>query len=46
VNELPGICTHDEDLNEAMLSIKEAIACAVEIYLENGESVPVINNPH
>lgn len=40
VNELPGICTDAEDLNEGMEGIKEAIACAVEIYQERGESVP------
>ena len=40
VNELPGICTDSQDLNEGMQEIKEAIACAVEIYMEKGESVP------
>lgn len=40
VNELPCICTHNEDLNQGMIEIKEAIACAVEIYLEKGEAVP------
>lgn len=40
VNELPGICTDDEDLNDGMKGIKEAIACAVEIYQERGEPVP------
>lgn len=40
VNELPGICTDAEDLNEGMEGIKEAIACAVEIYQEKGEPVP------
>ena len=40
VNELPGICTDSEDLNKGMESIKEAIACAVEIYQERGEPVP------
>lgn len=40
VNELPGICTDAEDLNEGMENIKEAIACVVEIYLERGEAVP------
>ncbi len=40
VNELPGICTDSEDLNQGMEDIKEAIACAVEIYLERGEPVP------
>lgn len=40
VNELPGICTDAEDLNEGIEEIKDAIACAVEIYLERGEPVP------
>lgn len=40
VNELPGICTDAEDLNEGMKNIKEAIACAVEIYQEKGQKVP------
>lgn len=45
VNELPGICTDAEDLNEGMEDIKDAIACAVEIYLENKEPVPEPINP-
>lgn len=36
VNELPGICTHDEDLSKGMEGIKEAIECAIEIFLETG----------
>lgn len=40
VNELPGVCTHNENLNEGMEEIKEAIACAVELYWERGEIVP------
>jgi antitoxin HicB len=40
VNELPGICTDAEDLNEGMEGIKEAIACAIEIYLQRGEPIP------
>lgn len=40
VNEMPGICTHNEDLNKGMEEIKEAIACSVEIYQERGEPVP------
>lgn len=40
VNELPGICTDAEDLNEGMVAIKEAIACAVAIYQEKGIPVP------
>lgn len=37
VNELPGICTDSESLDEGMQEIKDLIACAVEIYKEKGE---------
>lgn len=40
VNELPGICTDSETLDEGMREIKDLIACAVEIYQEKGETVP------
>lgn len=40
VNELPGICTDSESLDEGMSEIKDLIACAVEIYHEKGEPVP------
>ena len=40
VNELPGICTHHEDLNMGMEEIKEAIECAIEIYKEKGIPIP------
>lgn len=40
VNELPGICTDSESLDEGMQEIKKLIACAVEIYQEKGEPVP------
>ncbi len=40
VNELPGICTDSESLDEGMNEIKDLIACAVEIYQEKGEPVP------
>lgn len=40
VNELPGICTDSENLDEGMQEIKALIACAVEIYNEKGELVP------
>ncbi len=40
VNELPGICTHDEDLSKGMEGIKEAIECAIEIYQKKGDPVP------
>lgn len=40
VNELPGVCTDAETIQEAMDSIKEAIEAAVHLYLKNSESVP------
>ena len=40
VNELPGICTDSESLDEGMREIKDLIVCAVEIYKEKGEPVP------
>lgn len=40
VNELPGICTDSESLDDGMIAIKELIACAIEIYHEKGEPVP------
>lgn len=40
VNELPGICTDAETLEEGMQNIKEAIEGAVRLYLKNGEVVP------
>ena len=47
VNELPGICTDSESLDEGMQEIKNLIACAVEIYKEKGEAIPEpINREH
>ncbi len=40
VNELPGICTDAETIEEGMELVKEAIEGAVTLYLKNGESVP------
>jgi predicted RNase H-like HicB family nuclease len=40
VNELPGICTDAETIEEGMANIKEAIEAAVFLYLENGKPVP------
>ena len=40
VNELPGICTDAESIEEGMELIKEAIEGAVTLYLKNGEPVP------
>lgn len=41
VNELPGICTDAETIDEGMQLIKECIEGAVKLYLKNGEEVPV-----
>lgn len=41
VNELPGICTDSETIEEGMELIKEAIEGAISLYLKNGEEVPV-----
>jgi predicted RNase H-like HicB family nuclease len=40
VNELPGVCTDAETIEEGMKNIKEAIEGAVYLYLKNGEPVP------
>lgn len=40
VNELPGVCTDAESIQEAMDSIKEAIEAAVRLYMKNDEPVP------
>lgn len=40
VNELPGVCTDSENLDEGILDIKEAIQAAIELYLKNGEEIP------
>lgn len=40
VNELPGVCTDAETIEEGMELIKEAIEAAVKLYLKNGEEVP------
>ena len=41
VNELPGVCTDSETIEEGLKEIKEAIRAAVKLYLKNGEDVPV-----
>ena len=40
VNELPGVCTDAETVEEGMELIKEAIEGAIHLYLKNGEEVP------
>lgn len=40
VNELPGICTDAETVDEGMREIKDAIKAAIKLYLKQGEPVP------
>lgn len=40
VNELPGVCTDAETIEEGLELIKEAIEGAIILYLKNGEPVP------
>jgi predicted RNase H-like HicB family nuclease len=40
VNELPGICTDAETIDQGMKDIKEAIEGAIRLYIKNGEIVP------
>jgi len=41
VNELPGVCTDSETIEEGLKEIKEAIRAAIKLYIKNGEKVPV-----
>lgn len=41
VNELPGICTDAEDLEEGMRGIKEAMRGAFKLYKRLGDEIPV-----
>ena len=40
VNELPGVCTDAETIEEGMEAIKEAIKAAIKLYLKQGDSIP------
>ena len=40
VNELPGVCTDAETIEEGLKNIKEAIHAALQLYLKNGEPIP------
>jgi predicted RNase H-like HicB family nuclease len=41
VNELPGVCTDSETIEQGLKEIKEAIRATVKLYLKNGEQVPM-----
>ena len=40
INELPGVCTDAESIEEGMESIKEALRAAINLYLKQGDLVP------
>ncbi len=40
VNELPGVCTDAETVEQGMKEIKEAIEGAIRLYLKNKEPIP------
>ncbi len=40
VNELPGVCTDAETIEEGMEAIKEAIKAAIKLYLKQGDPIP------
>lgn len=40
VNELPGVCTDAENVEEGMLAIKEPMKAAIKLYITHGEEVP------
>lgn len=40
VNELPGVCTDAETIDEGMLLIQEALKGALALYLKNKEPIP------
>ena len=40
VNELPGICTDADSVEEAMKAIKEPMKAAIKLYITNGEEIP------
>jgi len=41
VNEFAGICTDGESIEEAMINIKEALEAAIELYIEQGKTIPI-----
>jgi antitoxin HicB len=40
VNELPGVCTDGETIEEVMSNIQDAIKATIELYLKQGDAVP------
>lgn len=40
VNELPGVCTDAETIEEGMRDIQDAIKAAIKLYLKLGDPIP------
>ncbi len=40
VNELPGVCTDADSIEEGMQNIQDAITATIELYLEQGDPIP------
>lgn len=40
VNELPGVCSDGETLEEAMQNAKEAMRGAFKLYIKQGDAIP------
>lgn len=40
VNELPGVCTDAESIEEGMKEIKEVLAATIKLYLRQKEMIP------
>lgn len=41
VEELPGVCTDGKTFEEALESIKDAMAGTLELYMKNNEDIPL-----
>lgn len=40
INELPGVCTDAQSIEEGMQLIQEALEGVIRLYIKNGEEVP------
>ena len=40
VNELPGVCTDAESIEEGMEAIKKVIKASIKLYLKQGDPIP------
>ena len=40
INELPGVCTDAESVEEGMKAIREPLKAAIKLYMSSGEEIP------